>query len=506
MYKKVEMEKRACILLVLMILVVGCSSTLEVGIERTPTPDPAAPATIAALRTENARLATRVAIQVTPTPAPLDLGQLAYVQGGDIWVKALPDGKPLRLTTDGRNREPRWAPSGDWLAFRKERATFVQREVPCDIPQPHRGNEVCREAFSLLQKQVWLMQADGSRAHVLDQGSSVEGFSWAPTHDRLAYVSENGDLQTINADGSKAATLVPHNLTNPNPGRVGRMAWSPDGAWIGYEWRIPQSEPSASYQGLWKVSADGKTRVELHASGAPRKGEAILAGWSPRGSTVLFWQSEMRTPSLTDSVALYGVSHLKDSEGFSIVKSITTAMLAYADFIAPAPPGTSWGERDAVAIVVGAGHGTWTNKSIETVKPLTPKDVAAISPAWSPTGTRLAYAAMPTREDLTIGEVTLQDLMQRRLWVVETSGEGHPRRLTNAAAYRDEHPLWSADSTHLLFARLDMRGRASLWLIAVDTGATRQMVDELTPAPDPFGFYGHVDWDGLFDWWRGSGT
>ena len=30
------------------------------------------------------------------------------------------------------------------------------------------------------------------------------------------------------------------------------------------------------------------------------------------------------------------------------------------------------------------------------------------------------------------------------------------------------------------------------------------MVDELTPAPEWFGYYGHVAWDDLFDWWRGS--
>lgn len=29
------------------------------------------------------------------------LGKLAYVQGGDIWVKVLPEGEPLRLTIDG---------------------------------------------------------------------------------------------------------------------------------------------------------------------------------------------------------------------------------------------------------------------------------------------------------------------------------------------------------------------------------------------------------------------
>jgi hypothetical protein len=28
-------------------------------------------------------------------------------------------------------------------------------------------------------------------------------------------------------------------------------------------------------------------------------------------------------------------------------------------------------------------------------------------------------------------------------------------------------------------------------------------VDELTPAPDPFESFGHVNWGAYYDWWRG---
>ncbi|MEJ2352594.1 MAG: hypothetical protein P8Y03_22640, partial [Anaerolineales bacterium] len=47
-----------------------------------------------------------------PAPAYPDLGKLAYVQGGDLWVKTLPDGEPQQLPTDGLNTQPRWSPSG----------------------------------------------------------------------------------------------------------------------------------------------------------------------------------------------------------------------------------------------------------------------------------------------------------------------------------------------------------------------------------------------------------
>jgi len=51
---------------------------------------------------------------VTPTPQAAGLGELAYVQNGDLWLKSLPDGQPKRITTSGQASYPRWSPSGEW--------------------------------------------------------------------------------------------------------------------------------------------------------------------------------------------------------------------------------------------------------------------------------------------------------------------------------------------------------------------------------------------------------
>ncbi len=488
--------------LLLLVIMAGCGGTLQVGIETTPTPNYAATSTLTALVEENAKLTTRVAQQVTPTPVPPRLGRLAYVQGGDIWTKELPDGKAQRLTTDGRNSEPqpRWSASGAWLAFRTEHQAIISRQVPCDVPTPRQ--ELCREPVALQQRQVWVMDADGSRTHALRADLSVEAFAWAPTSDRLAFVTEKGDLQTVNADGSNLVTLVPHSEADGTTGQVGRIAWSPDGAWIAYDWQLTQAETTVTYQGLWKVSTNGKERVQLYISGAPKRGEAILAGWSPQGKRLLFWQSETRTGTLLGGVGFYAVSAEQAASPSPAPVQFTNAMLTYADFFASAPQDSPSGQQDVVAFVAGSSQATWNGKRIAALQLLTPKGIAAISPAWSPGGTRLAYVAMPESPDTGMNDISLQDLMQRHLWIVDASGEDPPRPLTNAGAYRDERPQWSADGNYILFARLDSKGRASLWIIAADGTSTRQVVEELTPAPDPTGFFGHVDWDALFDWWR----
>jgi len=402
------------------------------------------------------------------------LGKLAYVQGGDIWVKALPDGEPQRLTTDGRNSQPRWSPSGEWLAFRKG------------------------------DYQVWLIRADGNDVHPLYERGPVSAFAWSPAEDRLAYVagSDMLSLETINADSTDPVTLILP--ATGAVGRLGRIAWSPDGAWIAYEWLKQRPAQYLTYQGLWKVPANGGQRTELYASGAPEKGEAVLAGWSLDGQHIFFWQCDVLSASImADGVALYS---LPTSGGESI--KLVDIMLVHDDFLAPAPQG------NRLAVTAGEYRATWTNKRVAVVEAdgseltwLTDESEVAFSPAWSPDGVHLAYAAMPDRGDLVGGEDARLGMMERRIWVVNAQGKPQLQQITDDPAYRDERPLWSADGSHLLFARLDAEGRASLWLIPAGGGDPCRVVDELTPLPGPasgwFGYYGHVDWDQLFDWWRG---
>ena len=498
-------ESKLCLLLLVTLLMANCGGVLEVGIEQTPTPDLRPVATMRALIDDNDRLATRVAAMATPTSSvPPNLGRLAYRQGGDIWVKELPSGTPLRLTTDGRNSEPRWSPSGEWLALRKERQVTIEHEVPCEVSRPR--SQSCTESTTVLQKQVWVIETTGNSEHPLTQGSSVDAFAWSPVDDRIAYSTSTGGLAVINADGTDLITLVSLGIGS-DASKVGRFAWNPDGTSIAYEWRIQSSEQNSAYQGIWKVSMDGKERVELYASGLPKKGEAVLAGWSPLGKRLFFWQSDTPVLSLTDGAPLYSInaSPSKDNVPAQIGAVEREAVLSYSDFVAPAPRNALAEARDAIAVVMGANRSTWKNKRIEVGGRLvSPQNMAAISPAWSPTGSRLAFAAMPERVDPVGSEAARQELMQRRIWVASALGEPQTWRLTDSATYRDERPQWSAEGTHLLFARMDAKGRTSLWIIAADGSSARQVVDELTPAPpDPSGFYGHIEWEAWYDWWRG---
>ncbi len=489
---------RSIVIVIGLMLIVGCRGTMQVGIERTPTPDRSIPATLTALHEENNRLATRVAEQVEALPSSIDLGQLAYVQGGDIWIIPLLDeaARPRRLTTDGYNREPRWSPSGKWLAYRKER--------PVAISGPSMSTQGSN--LSVVRRQVWVMQADGTGNRPLNQGQSVEVFAWSPQGDRLAYASSGGGLYIINADGTDLISLITPDISvSLGEQQIGRISWRPDGRSIAYEWRIqPISRPMVR-QELRIVSVEDGAPLAIYNADILSRSEVVLAGWSSRGNEMLFVQDR--------SGETYGISPLGSGQLYALPVGLQQAtaaapqqvdyaeILPYADFVAPNPPLPFRQEREAVALVAGQNQGTWTDKRIKSAGQfVTGEDLAAISPAWSPQGNRLAFAAMPDVGDPSDGKLTI--LLPRRIYTANAVGDPQLHALTNLDAYRDERPLWSSDGNYLLFARFDAKSRASLWVISSGGGVPRQVVDELTPAPDPLESFGHVSWDAYYDWWR----
>jgi Tol biopolymer transport system component len=445
-------------------------------IEHTPTPDWAATATVSALATENARLATQVATLAVPTSTPTpSLGKLAYVQGGDIWVKALPDGEPQRLTTDGRNSAPRWSFSGVWLTF-------------------HKGDD------------LWIMRTDDTDARQLPT-TSLRDYVWSPVADRLAYIDDQSNLCIIEEDDLNTRSLGEGNVrlrldVEEQPPTIHGLAWSPDGRRLAYVLLFGPPDAPRDHVNIQYLDLESGPR-ELFAPPSPAQHGLILAGWTPDGQSILFWRDLYFSASAMAS----GLPLLRVPLDGGDPVEVADSTLLHPDFWSRSPT------DQHVALTVGGGRETWTNKyitllNLETasLERLTDETVSAFSPAFSPDGWQIAYVAAPDIGFVGGGDPAKAGAAQRRIWIMNTDGsDQHP--LTDNPAYRDERPLWSADGSHLLFARMDAEDRASLWLILTAGGEPRRVVDELTPLPGPapgwFGYYGYVDWDQLFDWWRG---
>ncbi len=420
-----------------------------------------------------ALLCLLIAVSLNPASAatPADeMGKLAYIQDGDVWARNLPDGEPRRLTEDGSHTTPRWSPSAHWLASRQG-------------------------------QQLWLTGDPPAQHWAINSGADVGAFSWSPTEDRLAYVAA-GELRLINAGAAGGADPTASPVSIPVAGQVYRLAWSPDGQWLAYDATqiTAAGEPPQRTAGLWRVRSNGSGVTSVYSIGPEADNGLVLADWSPDGKSVLFWPDPYFSASiLADGVPLHAVP----AEGGE-PREIAPAMLLHPSFLAATLHG------DRLALVVGAGRETWTNKRLLVVDLdtdaqhiITSPETAVTQPRFSPDGERLAYVSAPDAGPVGGGEAAKVNAAQRHIWVVQVNGSG-PRQLTNEAPFRDERPLWSADGTQILFARIDLEGRATIWLAPAEGGPARPVVDELTPAPDWFGYYGYIDWGSLFDWWRGS--
>ena len=419
----------------------------------------------------------------TPTPAPAYLppldaspteqpARVVYVQQGDLWVKALLGGEPQRATQNGANFAPRWSPSGGYLSFL------------IDLSYPN----------------VRVMRRDG--VGVINFGGAVyDAYAWSPMGDRLAY----GIGAEIWVSGMPLVRYADIPAPPETTGRIGKLAWSPDGQQIAFTWRAQQADGGIVKDGLWIVDvwvadAAGDKRLRLLEGSAPEEGEIILRGWSGDGKHLLYWQAPILSASiLADGVPLYALP-VDGGEP----KLIADAVLVRDDAVQVQPGG------EQIAAVVGGGRAVWTGKRLQLVSTgatqprlLSLTDQSAASPAWSPHGQRLAYVGMPDAAAAAVdGQAALQ---QRRIWLVDEQME-EPIPITGdtateETAYRDEAPQWVDEDT-LLFARLDAEGRLSLWTIDTDGTDLQVVVENITPAPERSGYYGYIDWRPVFALWQ----
>jgi Tol biopolymer transport system component len=421
---------------------------------------------------------------VAPTPAHAGLGKLAYVQDSDIWLKSLPDGQPQRITTSAQASSPRWFLSGEWLTFGDGQTTWVVRE-------------------------------DGTGLRKLDGFSS-----WSPVDDRYVGIDSGIDsggyitVFTENADGSDRRVVVKYFPSNGHlTTQIRGSLWSPDGRWIAYtmlQQGIPEMPPYRAAS-MWLVSADGGTPAKVYDAGSPSRDDIGLMGWSPDGHALFFTLDPFFSATIPeDGLTLQALVVLPTADGARRPVPFApnpATMLLHDELWARQPAAST------IAVTDGSGRETWTNKRIAivawdagTVTDVTPPDVAAMEPAWSPDGSRIAYVAAPDAGgSVSGGDPARSAMANRKIWVMDANGSNQ-HELTHDSAYRDERPQWTADGTGILFARLDANDKASLSLVPADGGTPSPVVDDLGPLPNSFGpawwgYYGYIGWDSLFALW-----
>jgi Tol biopolymer transport system component len=304
------------------------------------------------------------------------------------------------------------------------------------------------------QETSFTIDPDGSDLNQIGPAGSTFCPTWSPDSSKVLcqlFSEEGPQSATANPDGSGFTLLNP---SLP----LGCLNWSPDGtrllcnAW-------DEAEPAK--RGLYTVrSSDGGDLVRVTA---PPAGFDNGYGYSPDGSRILFARFDSSDHGTLISVKPDGSDPIQLSPpGLSVID------LGFFDRI-----GADWapdGSRVAFAALKSGGRFTTAlfvvNADGSGLRQITPSGVGALSAQWSPNGALIAF---------TSGCCGLS-----QAWVVHPDGTGLRQVTTPVDRAVFLTPVWSPDSTKLLFNRLDRNGQISLWTANTDGSGLSRLTDPVS--------------------------
>jgi Tol biopolymer transport system component len=164
--------------------------------------------------------------------------RIAYVAPGGVWTMS-PTGTDRKQVAKGRGEtyQPTWSTNGKRIAFSDKykkgkkalyvagskggvpKSIYVTTSYVTDASWSPSGKLIM---FTRDGATLWTVKPDGKGLKKIGKGMHP---TWSPDSKRIAFV-QNGDLWTMNANGTRAKLLV--------KAFANATAWSPDGKWIAY--------------------------------------------------------------------------------------------------------------------------------------------------------------------------------------------------------------------------------------------------------------------------------
>ena len=202
---------------------------------------------------------------VSPALSP-DGRMLAFIRGddtffgpGQVYVKMLPDGDPVQLTHDERNKmSPQFSPDGSRIAY-----------------------------TTATEFDTWVVPVLGGEPRRMLPNAS--GLTWTdPGHILFSEIQSGLHMLLVTADQNRTGTRDVY-VPPQERGMAHRSALSPDGKWV-----LVVSMDNAGWLPCRLVPFDGGSLGRV----AGPKGACTHAAWSPDGNWMYF------------SAAVHGVFHL----------------------------------------------------------------------------------------------------------------------------------------------------------------------------------------------------
>ena len=401
-------------------------------------------------------------------------GQLAFVSQKSLWVL---DGEAQTL----------------------HEVALPQGLVPTSPAFSHDGRWLAFLTGSSAQTitSLWIADSNGSHARRVTGLAVDDGFGWSPHFDLYAVAAGPNStrfpyyqptaLRLVSPGGSR------HTLATA-PGIVG-AAWSPNGKSMAVATMNRGDTPSLI---SYSVSGDRRTAW----TGAPdTKGDWLVpAGWWNRWGVVYSVVGNGMVPSGEGSFnnsALYslgspggtprflGDTVLNDSDGAPTATS--SGLLAFVSSTGNDPRTPLDGKQVQVCTV----------PSNPCVAAPTPAGDVSLDPAWSPSGSTLAYSAAPNTGSYAYGPAVAAwyNAHTLQLYDPRTGASSESAYAAGATA-----PVWSGDGRGLLYA-----SHNGLWLLPGTNTQPEEVSSPLFADPNLLdSYYGEVDWSQQFGWSTGA--
>jgi Tol biopolymer transport system component len=336
---------------------------------------------------------------------------------------------------------------------------------------------------------------DGSDKRRIGPAGQTTCNSWSPDGSRvLCNLWGQDDVQpaTADPDGSDFTLL------NPNlPLDLFCLSWSPDGARLLCHSEGMANPPDAGLYTVRSSDADDLVRITAQAP----KGFDIGYGYSPDGSRVLFAREFSLFSANPDGSGAVQLT----SPGLSVI-DLGFFDRAGADWSPNESRVTFAGfEKRSFGLFVVNADGTGLRQITRSVfTKRRASGLGALSAQWSPNGEWIAFTGIRRIPELWIvhpdgtgmRKIALPGIdridrrafkkLKRKFLEECKQKSGNRKRCKRKAKQRAKKkaaserltPVWSPDSTKLLFQRLSRHGKVELWTVNADGSG----LSKLTPA------------------------